>query len=53
MIRKSIYFKRTCAFEIGVSISSGYNMFGEKIFGLRINLFWIEFYAGLIYFPRY
>jgi hypothetical protein len=53
MIRKSIYFTKTHSFEIGISLSSGHNMFGEYIFGLRINFFWREFYAGLVYFPRY
>ena len=53
MITKSIYLKRTYNFEIGASIISGLNMFGENIFGLRVNLFWVEAYVGMIYFPRY
>ena len=53
MIRRSVYLNRTHNFEIGASISSGSNMFGENIFGLRINLFWIEFYIGVVYFPRF
>ena len=48
---KNIYITRTSNFEIGLSLSSGYNMFGEKTFGLRLNFFWIEFYAGITYFP--
>jgi hypothetical protein len=53
MISPSIYFKKTCYFEIGASISSGHNMFGERIFGFKVNFFWLEFYMGLVYFPRF
>ena len=53
MISKDIYLTRIHNFEIGIAISSGYNMSGEKLFGLRINFFWIEFYAGIRYFPRF
>ena len=53
MISPSVHFKKTYNFEIGISLSAGHNMFGERIFGLRINFFWREFYVGLAYFPRF
>jgi len=53
MISPLMHFERNSNFEIGISFSAGNNMFGEKIFGLRINFFWLEFYIGLAYCSRF
>lgn len=45
--------QRSNPFGIGIFLRSGYNQFGDGIFGININIFWWEIYIGIEYFPRF